>query len=150
MLAWAGLVILLVIASGAAWGVYVVTRRSLRSLLDGVVRRAAATEFYLRAFLICLVFGAFGGALQNEWNPASGKPFMEHVWPFANALSSVMYWMLTVLLCFTVMISILVATLGRKPTEPPVCLKCGYSLKGQIDNIRCPECGEHYVGTGNS
>ncbi len=147
-MAFLGLLILLVVAGGTAWAVYAVTRRSLRSLLDGVVRRSAATEFYLRSFAICLFFSALVGVLDSNWNPASGKPLMEHVWAVANVVYYVLVTMLVVLVCFMFMITIVVAALGRKSTEAPVCLECGYSLKGLVDDLKCPECGERYVGSG--
>ena len=144
-LAIAGFIASLFIAGGAAWGTYALTRRSLRSLLDGVVRRSAATEFYLRALLICLVFGALSAAMGSRWDPSAGAG-MERVWSATNLLSTMAMTLLVVLLCFVVIISILVAALGRRASEPPVCLKCGYSLRGLVDDIRCPECGERFVG----
>jgi len=144
-LAIAGFIASLFIAGGAAWGTYAFTRKSLCSLLDGVVRRSAATEFYLRALLICLVFGALSAAMGSRWDP-SAVAGMEKVWSATNLLSTMAMTLLVVLLCFVVIISILVAALGRRASEPPVCLKCGYSLRGLVDDIRCPECSERFVG----
>jgi len=146
MLALAGLVACLILAGGAAWGVYALTQQSLRGLLDGVVRRSAATQFFSRAFLICLLFAGLSAALDNPWDPSSGAAAMEKVWGAMNALSAVAMSMLIVLLCYLVIISVLVAALGRRAAEPPVCLKCGYSFKGLVDDIRCPECGERFTG----
>jgi len=150
MAAATGLFACLLVAALVAWGVYAVVRRSLRSLLDGVVRRSAATQFYLRVFAICIAFAALSGALDNRWDP-SGKPaFMEQVWVAASTLSAVIRYVLVVLVCFAIIFSILVASLGRRPAEPAVCLKCGYNLKGVIDEVRCPECGERFVGADSS
>jgi hypothetical protein len=144
-LAIAGFVASLFVACAIAWSAYAFTRNSLRSLMDGVVRRSAATEFYLRAFLICLIFGAASAALGNRWDPSTGAG-MEKVWSGMTLLSTLTMTLLVILLCFVIIISILVAALGRRASEPPVCLKCGYSLKGLVDEIRCPECGERFVG----
>jgi hypothetical protein len=146
VLAFMGLIACLVVAGGAAWGVWVLTRHGLRSLLDGVVRRSAATEFYQRVFIICLVFAALSAALQNRWDPSAGAAAMEKVWNAMSMLSSVAFYLLVVLLCFIAIVSIVVAALGRRASEPPVCLKCGYNLRGLVDEIRCPECGERFVG----
>lgn len=143
----AGLAILMIIASATAWGTYVLVRPGLRSLLDGVVNRSAATQYYLRSLLVCLMFGAWSGVLSNKWDPTSGGPVMEHVWTVAGAMSSSLGIMVLILCCFAVLATIITASLGRRPAEPPVCLACGYSLKGQIDDLRCPECGTPYSGT---
>lgn len=145
MLSVAAFIASLVVAGAVAWGAYLFTRQSLRSLMDGVVRRSAATEFYLRAFLMCLIFGAVSSALGNRWDPAQGAG-MENVWSAMAMLSTMAMTLLVVLLCYVVIISILVAALGRRSAESPVCLKCGYSLKGLVDDIRCPECGEKFIG----
>jgi hypothetical protein len=136
----------LLIPLGLAWGVYALTHRSLRIVLDGIVRRSAATSFFLRAYLITLVFSALSGGLGYRWDLTGGRPIMEHVWTGANAITSVVYAMLFVLVCYVVLVTILVAALGKKSDEPPACLHCGYSLKGLIDDCKCPECGQRYAG----
>jgi ribosomal protein L34E len=50
------------------------------------------------------------------------------------------------LVCYIVVLTVLLAALGRKHVDMPTCAKCGYSLHGLADDIRCPECGERYQG----
>jgi hypothetical protein len=145
MLALTGLIVCLVIAAALTWSIWAATRDSLRGLLDGVVNRSAATQFYLRAFFICITLAAFSGALGSRFDPSTGAA-MERVWSAAGATSSMLGYVLLVLLAFAIILSILVAAAARRSAEPPVCLKCGYSLQGLLNQVRCPECGEKFGG----
>jgi predicted RNA-binding Zn-ribbon protein involved in translation (DUF1610 family) len=142
----AALVVLAAFAALLAWGVVRITHRSLRALLDGLVHRFAATEFFVRAFRIVIVLAAAQGVLGLGWDTTAGKPLMEQVWRVANAAQSAVTSVLSVLVFYIVVLTVLLAALGRKPVDMPTCVKCGYSLHGLADDIRCPECGERYQG----
>ena len=87
-------------------------RKSLKSLLDEVVNISSATIFYVRVFLISLVFIALSSALQITFT--KDAKFMEYVWDIADSLSSVFSNTSLFLVAFLVLITILISTLRHK------------------------------------
>jgi uncharacterized membrane protein len=83
-----GFVVLAVIAICIALLVYLAVRRSLCSLLDKIVKLPAVTTFYLRTFLIGLVFIALSSALKTSFNLKADAALIEYVWQIADGLSS--------------------------------------------------------------
>jgi len=92
-----------------------VIRPSLRKLLDEITALPAATEFYLRSFVIVILFVAVAaavGSTHSDLKPESH--FMEYVWSVAGDLQSVLQGIFGVLLGYVAMITILVAALRRR------------------------------------
>jgi predicted RNA-binding Zn-ribbon protein involved in translation (DUF1610 family) len=116
---------------------------SMHRMLDGLVRRSAASVFFKRAFRLCIFMTVAQEALSRAWDPA--KPLVQQSWEIAGATGDMLGKLMLVVLAFVIFATIMVAALGRKPADPPVCDRCGYNLKGQVDELRCPECGEHYA-----
>jgi len=90
-------------------------RPTLRQLLDEITALPAATEFYLRSFLvvICLIaFATVIGSAHNELKPESH--FMEYVWSIASDLQGVLQGIFGVLLGYVAIITILMAALRRR------------------------------------
>jgi len=90
-------------------------RPSLRQLLEEVTGLPAATEFYLRSFVIVVFFvgaAASVGAVHSELKPDSH--FMEYVWSVAGVTQSVLEGIFGVLLGYVALITILVAALRRR------------------------------------
>lgn len=90
-------------------------RPTLRQLLDEITALPAASEFYLRSFLIviCLIAVAtVAGSAHTELKPDSH--FMEYVWSIASDLQDVLQGIFGVLLGYVAMITILLATLRRR------------------------------------
>jgi len=90
-------------------------RPSLRGLLEEVTGLPAATEFYLRAFVLVIVLvalaalvGAGHGDLKNDAH------FMEYVWSVAAGLQDMFQNLLIVLLVYVGLITVLMAALRRK------------------------------------
>jgi hypothetical protein len=90
-------------------------RPSLRGLLEDVTGLPAATEFYLRAFVLVIVLvalaalvGAGHGDLKNDAH------FMEYVWSVAAGLQDMFQNLLIVLLVYVGLITVLMAALRRK------------------------------------
>ena len=82
-------IVLLTISVAISLLVYALVRKSLRGLLDDVVKLPSVTTFYLRLFLIGLVFVALFSVLDTRFNLKEDAAFMEYVWKVANGLSSV-------------------------------------------------------------
>jgi hypothetical protein len=89
-------------------------RPGLRGLLEEIVALPAATEFYLRAFAIVLVFVGIGAVLGNSSDLKDGARFMEDVWAIAARLKDVFQNLFVVLLVYVGLITVLMAALRRK------------------------------------
>ena len=90
-------------------------RPSLRQLVDELTGLSAATEFYLRSFLIIVFFIALSTAIGSSHSDLKeGSRFMEYVWSVADDLKDVLQAIFGVLLGYVAMITILVAALRRR------------------------------------
>jgi len=90
-------------------------RPSLRQLVDELTGLPAATEFYLRSFVIIVFFIAVSTAIgSSHGDVKEGSRFMEYVWSIAGDLKDVMQAIFGVLLGYVAMITILVAALRRR------------------------------------
>ena len=90
-------------------------RPSLRQLLDEVTALPAASEFYLRAFVVvicCIAISTVVGS--GHSNLKAESHFMEYVWSIADDLKGVLEGIFGVLLGYVAMITILVAALRRR------------------------------------
>ena len=99
---------------GLAVLTYAVLWRSLKSLLDELIRLPAGTTFYLRSLTLIVVFVA----LQN-WDKPSETPqhFMQYVWFAAAPLSDALQALWAILLVYLTLITILTAVLRRRHGE---------------------------------
>ena len=109
-----GFVILLVISIGAALLVYAIVQKYLRSLLDKVIRIKAGTAFYVRLFLIGLVFIALSAALDVEFSLKQGAAVMEYVWKIADGLSNVFGQTTLFIFGYLILVTVLIAALRKK------------------------------------
>jgi uncharacterized membrane protein len=90
-------------------------RPSLRGLLEDVTGLPAATEFYLRAFLLVIIFVALATVLAaGHADLKDGAHFMEYVWSVASGLQDMFSNLLIVLLVYVGLITVLMAALRRK------------------------------------
>jgi hypothetical protein len=89
-------------------------RHGLQGLLEETVSLPAATEFYLRAFVIVLVFVAIGAIIGTSFDLKDGARFMEYVWAIASLLKEVCQNLLVVLLVYVGLITVLIAALRRR------------------------------------
>jgi hypothetical protein len=89
-------------------------RPGLRGLLEEIVTLPAATEFYLRAFAIVLVFVGLAAVLGTQPDLKDGARFMEYVWAIAARLQDVFQNLFIVLLVYVGLITVLMAALRRK------------------------------------
>jgi hypothetical protein len=92
-----------------------VLRPSLRGLLEDVTGLPAATQFYLRAFLMVIVLVALAAVLgQAHTDLKDGAHFMEYVWSVASGLQDVFQNLMIVLLVYVGLITVLMAALRRR------------------------------------
>lgn len=109
-----GFVALLVISIGAALLVYLLVHKYLSELLDKVVKLKAGTSFYVRVFVIGLVFIALSAALDVEFSLKQGAVVMEYVWNIANGLSTMLGQTTLFIFGYLVLVTILIAVLRKK------------------------------------
>jgi hypothetical protein len=109
-----GFVVLAVIAVGIALMVYMLVRRSLCSLLDKVVKLPAITTFYLRTFLIGLIFIALSSALKTSFNLKAEAAFIEYVWQIADGLSSAFGITCLFLIGYLTLLTIIIVVLKNR------------------------------------
>jgi len=93
---------------------FFVLRVSLCELLRNTVRLPAGVTFYLRSFLLVLFLSALSAAFGTSFDFKSNARFMEYVWTGASGLSSVLEKSLWFVAIYTVVVTILVATLKIK------------------------------------
>ena len=91
-------------------------RPGLRGLLEDVTGLPAATEFYLRSFLLVIFLVALAAVLgAGHAELKDGAHFMEYVWSVAGGLQDVLQNLMIVLLVYVGLITVLMAALHRKP-----------------------------------
>ena len=81
-------IVVCAVSLGIAAVVYVLIGKSLRKLLDDVVRLPAGTVFYLRSFVVSIVFIALSSCLGTSFVLKPHEPFMSYAWQMAGGISS--------------------------------------------------------------
>jgi len=110
---WAGL-IELILAVVCAAVIYGLGQRGLRELLERTVAVPGGVEFYRRAFLLVLIFGAVAQTLGAAPDLKAGARFMEYVWAVAGGLGSALGTVLLALGAYVLLMTILVAAIKPK------------------------------------
>ncbi len=105
---------ILILAIAFATLTYALSRRGLDELLSRTVAIPGGVSFYMRAFLLLLLFGAVGQAVAVKPDVKPGQQFMEYVWGVAAALGDSFDYIFLTLAIYLVVITILVATLKPK------------------------------------
>ena len=90
------------------------SQRGLGELLSRTVTIPGGVNFYMRAFLLLLLFGAVGQVVAVKPDVKPGQQFMEYVWAVASALGDSFDYVFLTLAIYLVVITILVATLKPK------------------------------------
>ena len=109
-----GFAVLFFVSIASAAIIFGLVYKSIRSLLDEVIKLPEATTFYARLFLIGLVLVAGSAMLEEPFDLKAGSPFMEYTWKVAEGLSEVFGNTCLFLVAYLALITILVATLRRK------------------------------------
>ena len=106
-----GFAVLFIISIGVMLTVYILISKSLRHLLDEVVKLPSGTTFYLRLLSIGLLFIAFSASLETNFNLKNNAHFMEYVWKVADGLSSMFGNTCLFIMGYLTLVTILLAVL---------------------------------------
>jgi hypothetical protein len=109
-----GFGVLLVISIIVALTIYLLTRKSLRRLLDEVIKLPSGTTFYLRLFSIGLLFITLSVSLESDFNLKADAAFMEYIWEIADGLSSLFGNICFFILGYLTLVTIILAVLRYK------------------------------------
>jgi len=89
-------------------------RPALRGLVEQIIELPAATDFYLRAFILVVFLAVLSVAAGTHPDLKDSPHFMEYVWSVAGRLQEVLQNLLIVLLVYVALIVVLTAALRRK------------------------------------
>jgi|SRR5690242_3370560 hypothetical protein len=103
----------LVIAVGIVLLLYTLLCKSLRELLDRVIRLPAGSTFYIRALVVVLLAGALTKVISGI-HQKPGDHFMEYVWAVARDVSNIFDNLIVILLVYVAIVTILVVVLKPK------------------------------------
>ena len=106
--------ILIVLNFGVALIVFRLVYKSLRNLLDEVVKLPDCTTFYSRVLGIGLLSIATSSALGTSFIFKKETAFMEYVWRIASGLAGVFNSILLFLVAYLIILAILVVVLRKR------------------------------------
>jgi len=93
---------------------YALVYKSLRSLLDEVIKIPLGTVFYLRTFFLLLLLNVLSVILNVRFTFKPDTPFMEYVWQAAGNLADLLGNTGLYLLGYLTLITFIVALLRHK------------------------------------
>ena len=102
------------VALGLAFALYALLRRSLRALLDRVIRLPAGTTFYLRALLLIFFLVALSATVSSQFDLKPDAHFMEYVWLIAAAMAHFFENVFWGLMAYLAMVTVLLVVLKVK------------------------------------
>lgn len=109
---WFAVLVILTVA--CALSVTALLHKSLRALLEEVVKLPSGTTFYARVFGIGVLFVALSAAFDVPFDLKPEAATMEYVWKVAEGLSSALSMTCVFLTAYLLLVTILVAVLkGR-------------------------------------
>ncbi len=103
----------LLISVGIVLLIYTLLGKSLRELLDKVIRLPAGTTFYMRALVVVLLFGALTKVISGIHQKPSDH-FIEYVWAVTRDVSNVFDSLILILMIYVAIVTILVVVLKPK------------------------------------
>ncbi len=93
---------------------YALVYKSLRSLLDEVIKLPLGTVFYLRMLFLLLLLNVLSAVLNVRFTLKPETPFMEYVWQAAGDLADLLGNTSLYLLGYLTLITFIVALLRYK------------------------------------
>lgn len=109
-----GFLALLIISSGVSLAVFLLVNKSLRNLLNEVVKMPDCTTFYSRIFFIGLLFAAVSSSLDITFDLKKEAAFMEYIWKVADGLAKAFNGIFWFTIAYLVILTILVAFLRKR------------------------------------
>jgi len=103
----------LLISVGIVLLLYAMLGRSLRELLDKTIRLPAGSTFYMRALVVVLLCGALTKVIAGI-HQKPGDHFMDYVWAVTHDISNVFDNVISILLIYVAIVTILVVVLKPK------------------------------------
>lgn len=103
----------LCISVGLVLILYTLLGKSLRELLDRVIRLPAGTTFYVRALVLILLCGALSKVISGVHQKPEAH-FMEYVWSVASDMSGVFDNLFGILIAYVAIVTVLVVVLRPK------------------------------------
>ncbi|SRR5258708_1781019 len=103
----------LLISVGIVLLIYTLLGKSLRELLDKVIRLPAGSTFYMRALVLLLLCGALPKVISGVHQKPDAH-FMDYVWAVARDISNVFDNLIVILLIYMGIVTILVVVLKPK------------------------------------
>ena len=103
----------LAISVGIVLALYTLLGKSLRELLDKVIRLPAGSVFYMRALILMMLCTALSKVISGVHQKPDDH-FMEYVWAVAHDVSNVFDNLLMVLLVYVAIVTVLVVVLRPK------------------------------------
>lgn len=103
----------LLISVGLVLLIYTLLGKSLRELLDRVVRVPAGSTFYMRALVVVLLCGTLTKVISGI-HLKPGDHFMEYVWAVARDVSNIFDNVFVILLIYVAIVTILLVVLKPK------------------------------------
>jgi drug/metabolite transporter (DMT)-like permease len=104
--------ITLALGAGIAWVVYGILSKSLRELLNQVIRIPAGTTFYLRSLALIVAFISLSKFVISPSDTQTH--FMDYVWLVATAIGEAFENLAYVVLVYLVLITVVVVVLKPK------------------------------------
>ncbi|MBN2120544.1 MAG: hypothetical protein JW734_05775 [Candidatus Omnitrophica bacterium] len=105
---------LAILSFGGCFLIYILIEKSLRHLLDEVIKLPSGTTFYLRVFSISLTLLILSTLLEVKFTFTEQTRFMEYVWRIASGVSTISGYICLFLLGYLLLVTILVAALRRR------------------------------------
>ena len=101
------------ISIGIVLAFYILLGKSLRELLDKVIRLPAGSVFYMRALILVMLCGALSKVIPGIHQKPDDH-FIEYVWAMARDISNVFDNLLVILLVYVAIVTVLVVVLRPK------------------------------------
>lgn len=107
------LAIVLTILAGA----YALVAKSLREMLDEILKLPSATTFYMRSLLLLFVCVGISSTADSSIEISDDTPLMQYVWQIDSVFSEVFGFLVGIFVAYLIIITILTSVLRRRNVQ---------------------------------